>query len=233
MSTYQLRHGQLTRDKKLDRVIYFDPVSRKFPIRQLIGDKPLRSYTWALEPRLDQKAEGACVGFAWAHELAARPKLIPSIINGTARWIYKEAQTIDEWAGEAYEGTSVLAGAKTVQKAGSIGEYRWGFGIQDVLLAVGYAGPGVAGLNWYEGMYNTDSKGFIHPTGQWVGGHAIVIRGVSVKGKYVLLTNSWGSDWGVQGNCKLSFDDLDRLLKEQGEFCIPTGRSLDFGMAAG
>lgn len=226
--TIQLRHGQLTRDKKLDRVIYFDPASRDYPVRKLIGDKPLRGYTWGLSERFDQKSEGACVGFAWAHELAARPKLIPGMNNNVARTIYKEAQKIDEWHGEDYSGTSVLAGAKTVQKSGSIGSYRWCFSLEDAILAVGYAGPIILGLNWYEGMFDTDASGFIHPTGRWVGGHAIVARGVSVKRKYFLLSNSWGQGWGVGGDCKISFDDLDRLLKEQGEACAPLLRTFSF-----
>lgn len=228
----QLRHGQITSDRKLDRTIYFDPRSKDYPVTAVLPTKQPRSYTWGLEQRFDQGKEGACVGFAWTGELAARQKPVPGLSNSTAQWMYKEAQKIDEWPGENYPGTSVLAGGKVAQKTGSIKEYRWAFSLLDVIMAVGYAGPGVLGVNWYEGMYDTDSNGFIKPIGRWVGGHAIVIRGVSIKGKYVLLTNSWGGDWGDNGNCKLSFDDLDKLLHQQGEFCIPVGRSLDFGQTS-
>lgn len=221
----KLKGGFITKDPRLDRVPQFDPKSRAFPIRQLVGEKPLRSYTWSLSRYLDQGREGACVGFSLSHELIARPAVVLGIDDGFARNIYREAQKIDEWPGENYEGTSVLAGIKTLQAKGFYKEYRWAFGLRDAQLAIGYAGPGVAGLNWYEGMLRPDAKGFIHPTGSIVGGHAIIVRGISLKGEYVLLSNSWGQSWGMNGDCKLSFADFDRLLHEQGEFVIPVGRT--------
>lgn len=216
--------GPTSDTRRLDRIVQFDEQSRSFPIRTLVADKKPRSYTWAIRTTLDQGTEGACVGFSWAHELASRPVIIDGIKERDGLAIYQEARTLDEWPGEDYDGTSVLAGAKAVIATGYMKEYRWGFGLQDLILAVGYAGPGVLGTNWYEGMFEPDAKGFIHPTGRLVGGHAILIRGVNVTKKYVTLHNSWGSDWGKNGDCYLSFDDLDKLLHEQGEFCIPVGR---------
>jgi hypothetical protein len=209
--------------RKFDRLVQFDERSRKFPIRAVMPVKKPRGYTWSCQVKLDQGSEGACVGFAWAHELSARP-LIVGQHEENARYYYREAQKVDEWEGETYEGTSVLAGAKTVQRLGYISEYRWAFGLSDLILAVGYAGPAVLGLNWYEGMFGTNSDGFIEPTGQVLGGHAIMCNGVNVKDEYFKLQNSWGGNWGIYGACKLSFEHMDRLLHEQGEACIPIGR---------
>src|SRR5688572_15007850 len=111
-------------DRKLDRLIEFDEKSRSFPIRTLVADKQPRSYSWRGNVVLDQGSEGACVGFAWAHELNARPVVVPDIDAADARSIYTDARKMDEWPGEDYEGTSVLAGAKVVQAAGHITEYR-------------------------------------------------------------------------------------------------------------
>lgn len=227
-----LKDGSTTQDRRLDRLVLFDEESRHYPVRQLVATKQPRSYTWRLPVYLDQGHEGACVGFSFSHELAARPNEVPSISNITARQVYFEAQKIDPWPGGAYagaqpfyEGTAVLAGAKYLQSKGYFKEYRWAFNLNDVLLAVGYQGPGVLGANWYEGMMEPDSKGFIHPTGNVVGGHAIVVRGVNVKTKTIRLSNSWGRSWGVDGDCFMTFDEFEKVLLDDGEFCIPIGRS--------
>lgn len=207
----------------LDRRVEFDPKSRSFPIRTLIQAKQPRSYTWSCTAHLDQGQEGACVGHAFAHDIAARPKVRPAD-SVLAFRLYRYAQQLDEWEGGSYSGTSVLAGAKAVQRLGYVREYRWAFSLDETLLAIGYTGPVVLGLNWYGGMWNPDDKGFIHVTGSLSGGHAILAHGVSLKSESVLLRNSWGQSWGVNGGCRISFTDLDRLLHEDGEACVPVGR---------
>ncbi|MDP8961508.1 MAG: hypothetical protein M3N32_07845 [Actinomycetota bacterium] len=209
---------------KLDRLVEFDERSRAYPIRTLLPDEP-RSYTWRCDVWHDQGREGACVGFAWAHELSARPAVVPTS-RDDAFTIYRLAQTLDQWPGENYSGTSVIAGIKALQQLfpDRIAEYRWAFGLEDALLTIGRKGPGVAGLNWYEGMDQVDDRGFIHVTGAIRGGHAILANGVNVKGRYVKIWNSWGPEWGRNGCALLSWDDFGRLLAEDGEFCLPVLR---------
>ena len=214
-------------DSRLDRRVQFDERSRAFPVRAAIPirfQRRPRGYTWSVSPCLDQGSEGACVGFAWAHELAARPAVNSVDAIFAREQIYKAAQAIDEWPGESYEGTSVLAGAKVVKAAGYMTEYRWCFSLEDLILAVGYAGPVVLGLNWYSGMMYPASNGFIRPDGQVEGGHAICCFGVSPKQRFFRLHNSWGPGWGQNGNCLISFEALERLLHEAGEACVPIGR---------
>lgn len=224
----QFTHGKVYDPKNdisrtFDRRPQFDERSRNYPIRAVVPKRP-RGYSWRVDAFLDQGSEGACVGFAWAHELAARPA-VNTVSDDLARVrIYREAQRIDEWEGEAYDGTSVLAGAKIVKMNGYITEYRWAFGLEDLRLAVGHAGPAVLGINWYEGMLNPNSLGFVRPIGAVVGGHAILCFSHSVKDKFFRLHNSWGPDWGDRGTCKISLEDMDQLLHEYGEACIPVGR---------
>lgn len=237
----QLKGGFETADRRLDRIPQFDPRSRRFGIAEVLPDKPQRSYTWRLPAQvpgfpstrpdaqacavLDQGREGACVGFGWSHELMARPVVQPTIDASYALYVYHEARVIDEWPGEDYSGTSVLAGAKIVQRQGHMKEYRWGFNLNDFIMALGYAGPVVLGLNWYTGMMNTDSEGFIHPTGRVEGGHCVAATGINIRRREAYGPNSWSCDWGRNGFWRMSLDDLERLLHEQGEQCIPTGRT--------
>ena len=69
-----------------------------------------------------------------------------------------------------------------------------------------------------------EEQGFIKPKGSILGGHAILVRGINVKQNYFLLRNSWGKSWGKNGDCKLTFKDMGRLLKEDGEAVFFKGR---------
>lgn len=228
-----MRDGSEVEDARLGRLVQFDERSRNFPVREVLAEPAYRSASWDVGEWLDQGTEGACVGFAWTHELIAIPIPIGGLDNQWAREIiYWEAQRIDPWPGGAYpgaspfyEGTSVLAGVKVCANLGFINEYRWAFGLDDVRLTLGNFGPLVLGLNWYEGMFDTDQSGFITPTGRNAGGHAILAVSVNEEERWVRLHNSWGKSWGIDGTCRIRFDDLDRLLREQGEACVPVIRS--------
>lgn len=212
-------------ERTFDRLCRFDERSRAFPIRALISDrsKP-RSYTWGCPLWLDQGREGACTGFAVTHEAAARPVMVKGLSSGVAREVYHRARQLDQWPGENYEGSSVLGAIKAGKERGWYEEYRWAFGVEDLALAVSRSGPAILGINWYEGMGTPEKDGTIHATGSLLGGHAILCSGYSVPKRLFRLHNSWGLAWGVRGECFLSYDDMDRLLHEQGEACIPVRR---------
>jgi hypothetical protein len=210
---------------KFGRRIEFDERSRAYAIRALIGDKPRRSYTWSCGIVLDQGDEGACTGFSVAHEAAARPVSVLGVNNDIARQIYHRARELDEWPGEDYEGSSVLAAMKAGAERRWYKEYRWAFGEEDLSLAVGYKGPAVLGTYWTEGMCYPDEKGIIKPSGTIVGGHAYMVNGYNVKTGLYRIHNSWGAGWGINGECFISGGNLALLLADQGEACIPVVRT--------
>jgi hypothetical protein len=229
-----LRNGTLTLDSRLTRIQQFDPRSRNYPVTATIAaNKKPRSYTWGCSTHLDQGSDGACTGAAFTHELIAKPSVVKNVDMTFAKeQVYWEAQRTDSWPGGSYpgaspfyEGSSVLAAAQVVKKLGYIREYRWAFGLHDLIMAVGYRGPAVLGVDWYSDMYDTDKDGFISATGQFTGGHAILCKGVNLKGEYFVLHNSWGPTWGNKGDAKISFADMDFLLQSQGEACVPVTRA--------
>lgn len=232
--------------RTFDRKPQFDERSRNYPAIVLGLDAlPFRNYTWPLKEWLDQGSEGACVGFGISHELACVPAVIP-VTNESARVLYKRAQQLDEWEGDSYEGTSVIAGMKAVQELKNdkgellIPEYRWTFGLEELIRVLGRKGPMVIGCNWYTGMFDTDEKGFIHKTGELAGGHCVLGRGQSIKyltpgdkvsfsnvdldKSYITIHNSWGKSWGIEGKAKISLRDVQALLAEWGEAVLPIGR---------
>lgn len=211
-------------DPRLGRLVQFDERSRAYPMT--VPDKPLRSYSWRAGPVTDQGREGACVGHGWTAELTARPK--PVHLDDPGRYaheLYRRCQQIDPWPGDDYEGTSVLAGAQELKARGMIGGYEWAFTFDALLMALGYRGPVVLGIPWYSSMY-TAPGGKVVVAGSQVGPHCILARGVSLRRRAVLLRNSWGPQWGVGGDAWIGMDDLARLLREDGEAVIPTGRQL-------
>ena len=221
----KLKGGTSTEDIRLDRVQQFDERSRDYPLKPRKGRRKRRSYTWRCDKWLDQGVEGACVGFSIGHELAAHPAPVQRIGPKYCREkIYWEAQRRDDWPGGAYprarpkyDGTSLLAGVKVAQSLGWFVEYRWTFTLSSFLLGLGYHGPAVIGVNWHHDMYSPDGSGFIRPTGGIAGGHCILANGVNVRERTVTLHNSWGVSWGIRGECKIRWSDLEDLLMDDGE----------------
>lgn len=216
-----------------------DPRSRAYAIRPHLAATPRVDRLWAPGKILDQGAEGACVGYAWASEAMADPVPValerlainhPATWELFARFLYGMARYLDEWPGTDYEGTSVLAGAKAAQNAGLLHTYRWAFGLDDVLDTVVQKGPVVLGTNWHADMY-APRNGILTPTGPVVGGHAYLVVGYRTTVPQLggapgaVIKNSWGKDWGENGLATISLEDLDTLLSQDGEACVPTSRS--------
>jgi hypothetical protein len=222
-------------DRTLDWKPRFDDRSRSFPIRGAVAlpSVPARKrLQWAVPPvPLNQGREGACVGFGWTHEAMATPvRVVFADGEKFARDTYRAAQRIDEWEGEAYEGTSVLAGAKVLVDSGYLKEYRWAFSPADVVLALHTSGPVVLGVNWYESMYGAD-HGIVRVDGALAGGHCILARAWAAPDEIfpdeqaIGLYNSWGPSWGDKGRAWMRYSDLERLMREGGEACVPFRRS--------
>lgn len=88
--TTTLKNGMTVEDPRLDRIYEEDWRSLNYAVGdELVKlDQPIyrpRSYTWSIDKNLDQRAEGACVGFAFAHDLAARPVPVSGVTDEYAR----------------------------------------------------------------------------------------------------------------------------------------------------
>lgn len=204
-------------NRTLDRVPSRDPRNRSF-LRSVTGE-PLVRKTWRLDYRLDQGQEGACVGFGWTHRLDAEPRR-RRFHEPMAQDLYHRARQLDDWAGEDYEGTSVLAGAKAAQEKGLVISYRWAYELSPVLEALSHEGPVVMGTNWRTGMFDP-VDGYLQVTGSVAGGHCWLLRGIDPSKERVRMSNSWGRSWGLGGDAWITFADLEKLLTDDGEACIP------------
>lgn len=140
----------------------------------------------------DQGAEGACVGFAWSRAM--------SLLNRRrydARWLYRQAQLVDEWPGEDYDGTSVRAGGNVLLS----GHRRtWGGQTRDL--------DPEAGIQTY----------------RWAADWDGVRRSLGIPDDEdgVALLNSWGRDY--PHITKITDEAGERVLAEHGEVAFPTDR---------
>lgn len=175
---------------------------------------------------LDQGATSQCVAYSGVRLLTTHP-----IVNKPLDPVelYGQCQTLDEWPGENYDGTSVRALFKALKLRGLVEEYRWARDAQSVLTHVLAKGPVVMGTTWTIDMFTPDREGYIWPVGRPAGGHAWLIIGANRKKQNpddtvgaVRMINSWGPNWGANGRAWLSLKALQALIDDYGEACTAT-----------
>lgn len=203
-------------------------------LRALPAAVPDKPKTWAAGPVLDQGDKPWCVAYAWTGMLFASPaRTTVRDLGSTATYIadlYRDAQRVDEWPGEGYDGTSVRAGAKVLTTQKRLVEYLWAWDAETLKHFVLSRGPAVIGINWYETMFAPIKGGYLLVDGALAGGHAILVLGYSQYHQAFRLLNSWGAGWGEKGRAWMREPDMQRLIAEDGEACsalevTPTPRS--------
>ncbi len=220
----------------LGNIPSFDPRDKKFTLpKPKAGTlfsapkelRPVRYRYYATAKALDQGEMPHCVGFGWEQYLLSAP--VKNKMWNTPAELYHQAQLVDEWEGEDYDGTSVRAGAKVLHQAGLISVYNWADDARTIADYILTNGPVVMGTNWYWDMFSPDKENFIHASGALAGGHCYMLKGVNLDKKCpdgsvgaFRGINSWGTSWADKGMFWISFNDLDRLTKEWGEAAMAT-----------
>ena len=218
---------------RLGRHVEHDPQSRAYA---LSADLLPSTYTSAVHtvriPVLNQGDLGSCTGhaaeaFAGTDPLydaipataKARPTIDTSTDETQAVALYSAATRLDNVQGiypPTDTGSTGVAVAKAAAKAGLISGYQHAFSLDSALKALAVS-PLIVGVNWYEGYDSPAADGLVKISGSVRGGHEFLLYGIDATRQRVLARNSWGTSWGVQGTFQFSFDDLGRLLDEDGD----------------
>lgn len=169
--------------------------------------EPQRSKLWdriAWWAWYNQVSEGICVS-----EAVARCQTLLNRRRYQPRPLYDIAQTIDEWPGEAYSGTSVRAGLDVARERGLIrarrGErHHVGRGEVPAADTRWSTADGIAANRWATSI-----------------DEVLSVLGTPDADSVVLL-NSWGTAYPHR--VRMPATVLDRLLNESGEIAIVTDR---------
>lgn len=217
----------------MGRLYHRDERDDDYPVSTLLASMPRSTETkrfWFSDGWWgDQGHTPHCVAYSWAHFIHDGPK-VGTIYRDKSpivdtRTLYCEAKKRDPWPGDCdtplYDGTSVRAGAKVLKDWGHIAEYRWAKSAAEVISTLLVQGPVIAGTWWRYDMFFPNSEGIIKITGHNVGGHAYVINGVNLETGFFRIKNSWGTRWGRGGHALISIEDMDSLIKNFGEVCVP------------
>lgn len=202
-------------------LVLHDERSRGFRAVDLTDATKPRTWEWSRGGAYDQGKTSECVAYTGKGILNSAPLnvLVPYRVRSVYKTaeFYTGAQRFDEWPGADYAGTSGLGLCRYLASVHLIREYRWAFGVAELLLALSWVGPVGIGVQWRAGMVTPDSNGAIRATGSDVGGHEVELTGLDIAQRTVTVTNSWGQSWGNRGRAHLPVRDLADLLARDGD----------------
>lgn len=238
-------------DKRLGRHVEHDPRSKNYPW-EVSGAKLVSVVHDRYGGVFNQKKLGSCTGNASTGATNCDPFASSRTLDctvhsleGAAEWkkteggvvvpatetnavvVYSAATAIDNCPGSYPPddtGSSGLAVAKVLHKAGLIDGYKHAFSVEAFLDAL-QVKPVIAGIDWYEGFDEPDGHGEVTISGEVRGGHEILAREFeladTVMESYVWFDNSWGDEWGPEaGRFCMTVRTLDELLANDGDGTI-------------
>lgn len=217
-----MQHHIPEHSRRLGRHVNHDPRSKAFRPETAPGVKSVTHATVGLP--LDQGQIGSCTANALVGALNTAPNYAGKARTETDAVKLYSRETTDE--GQPYPpndpGGSGLAVCKAAVELGWIKSYAHALSLDEALKAL-VLRPVITGVNWYDSFDKPASSGLVSiADGATVrGGHEVLVYGIDAENQQVLVMNSWGKAYGVNGTFRFSFDTWSQLLSEQGDVTIP------------
>ena len=216
-------------DPRCGRLIEHDSASLAYAYRAM--GAPVTATHTRHVPIVNQGQLGSCtgqsaIGCIGTGKFYAQVKDKTKFDKAAGEDVYKRATVIDEFRGTYPPddtGSSGLAVAKVLKERGLIKGYQHAVTFADALGALSER-PVITGMRWFDSFNKLDANGFIQRTrtAREVGGHEFVVHAINVEGEYVTCTNSWGTNYGINGLFRMSFDLWEAQLKDRGDVTVFT-----------
>lgn len=223
------------RDRRLGRHVVHD--SRSLRYRAPARDpRKLASVRHEVRiPVMDQGDVGSCTGHAGTAVIASAafwtaaqaPLLAAGDPHTYAVGLYGDATALDPWPGQYVPddtGSDGLSVAKVLHARGLISGYQHATSLAAALTGLAERVV-MVGTTWLTGMYDPGPDGQLSVSGQAVGGHEYALDEIDVERQRVWMRNSWSDSWGQGGRAWMPWDDLGRLLADDGDCTILVPRS--------
>lgn len=249
MTLIRQPQGKTSFGKGLGRQHATDPKDRNYiltqeRLRSARRGTTLRRRTrpWGIGPILDQGSTNQCTCYSAVQQIQSAPRLEDlHLTTADIDAIYREALKIDEFPGEADQGTSERAVQKILTDVATLRrvlqrpdlkkaynlEYLW---VTDPDIEREYLatrGMLLQGTDFLSGMETPDKHGYVEPTGDVIGGHEYVKawwfgpRHYKYPNSYMYV-NSWGANWGINGRFFMKADaDHFLWLQSNGDLVSP------------
>lgn len=177
----------------------------------------------------DQGNTPACTGFSCLRAWLAGPTthaqeahIHKTGLDELALAWYNEAVRIDRVVHGLFfdGGATMLAVAKAAVNLKYAKSYWWGYSLSDLTNVTLHTTP-ILGIDWPDGMDDPDHKfGIARWRGTVRGGHAIMVAGMDLDDGFFSLANNWGREWGVNGRCRVPFEDIEQAIANYGEILV-------------
>jgi hypothetical protein len=185
-------------------------------------------------PTLQQGQLGSCTGNAgtkclgtgvfWA-SAEVKNNLSPTdaaFDENFAVGVYSECTSMDPFSGQyppTDTGSDGLTVAKVFVKRGLISGFKHATSLEAVLTALSVQ-PVIVGTKWLNDMFTPEADGRLKVSGSVAGGHEYMLDELDVENKRVWIHNSWGDEWGINGRAYITWDDLAKLLADNGDCTV-------------
>jgi len=163
---------------------------------------------------LNQGYTNHCVGFGGAGWGINEP-ISDNYLDEDGHKFYYLCKIVDGEP-ENEDGSYVRSIAKVLKNVGRVDAYAFASDMASIKWWLLNRGPLIVGTVWTSGMFTVRPDNTVDISGTPQGGHCYVLNAYR-KDNYIRIQNSWGFDWGIDGQAWIAAADFEQIFRYGGE----------------